>query len=77
MTFLVGAKVWDSSHKMCCSLRFTNFLQIFNVQVPFYFKNIVDAMNIDVAAVGGTAWTIAGTMVLACEYHYALFTFFS
>lgn len=39
--------------------------KVLNVQVPFYFKSIVDGMNIDVAAVGGTATTIAGSMILA------------
>ena len=39
--------------------------KLLNVQVPFYFKNIVDAMNIDFAAVGGTAWTVGGAMILA------------
>lgn len=39
--------------------------KVMNVQVPFYFKSIVDTMNIDVATVGGTATTIAGAMILA------------
>jgi len=39
--------------------------KVMNVQVPFYFKSIVDALNIDVASTGGTAATIAGTMILA------------
>ncbi|KAI0154718.1 P-loop containing nucleoside triphosphate hydrolase protein [Xylariaceae sp. FL1272] len=39
--------------------------KVLNVQVPFYFKNIVDAMNIDIGATGGTAATIAGSMILA------------
>ncbi|RSL68237.1 Iron-sulfur clusters transporter ATM1, mitochondrial [Fusarium sp. AF-6] len=39
--------------------------KVMNVQVPFYFKSIVDSMNIDIAAVGGTATTVAGTMILA------------
>lgn len=39
--------------------------KVLNVQVPFYFKSIVDAMNIDPASTGGTAITIAGTMILA------------
>ena len=39
--------------------------KVLNVQVPFYFKSIVDSMNIDVATVGGTATTIAGAMILA------------
>ncbi|KAK2731016.1 iron-sulfur clusters transporter atm1 [Colletotrichum kahawae] len=39
--------------------------KVLNVQVPFYFKSIVDAMNIDFGATGGTAVTIAGSMILA------------
>ncbi|PVH94239.1 hypothetical protein DM02DRAFT_198378 [Periconia macrospinosa] len=39
--------------------------KLLNVQVPFYFKNIVDAMNIDFLAIGGTAWTVAGSMIVA------------
>jgi ATP-binding cassette, subfamily B (MDR/TAP), member 7 len=39
--------------------------KILNVEVPFYFKSIVDSMNIDFLAVGGTAWTVAGSMILA------------
>ncbi|KAK3044407.1 Iron-sulfur clusters transporter atm1, mitochondrial, partial [Coniosporium uncinatum] len=39
--------------------------KILNVQVPFYFKSIVDSMNIDFMAMGGTAWTVAGSMVVA------------
>ena len=40
--------------------------QVLNVQVPFYFKNIVDSMNVDFAALGGTAWTVGGAMIVAC-----------
>ncbi|KAJ4303665.1 Iron-sulfur clusters transporter atm1, mitochondrial [Kalmusia sp. IMI 367209] len=39
--------------------------KLLNVQVPFYFKSIVDSMNIDFAALGGTAWTVAGSMIVA------------
>ncbi|KAI1758662.1 P-loop containing nucleoside triphosphate hydrolase protein [Hypoxylon sp. FL1150] len=39
--------------------------KVLNVQVPFYFKSIVDAMNIDVGANGGTAAMLAGSMILA------------
>jgi ATP-binding cassette subfamily B (MDR/TAP) protein 7 len=39
--------------------------KVLNVQVPFYFKNIVDSMNVDFVAVGGTATTVAGSMILA------------
>ncbi|KAI6083502.1 P-loop containing nucleoside triphosphate hydrolase protein [Hypoxylon rubiginosum] len=39
--------------------------KVLNVQVPFYFKSIVDSMNIDVGATGGTAAMLAGSMILA------------
>lgn len=39
--------------------------KVLNVQVPFYFKSIVDAMNIDMGDTGGTAAMIAGSMILA------------
>ncbi|KAK0379060.1 iron-sulfur cluster transporter ATM1 [Colletotrichum limetticola] len=39
--------------------------KVLNVQVPFYFKSIVDSMNVDFGATGGTAVTIAGSMILA------------
>ncbi|KAI9723596.1 MAG: Iron-sulfur clusters transporter atm1, mitochondrial [Candelaria pacifica] len=39
--------------------------KVLNVQVPFYFKNIVDSMNVDFLAIGGTVWTVAGTMIIA------------
>ena len=40
--------------------------KVLNVQVPFYFKSIVDSMNVDFTALGGTAWTVAGAMIVAC-----------
>ncbi|KAF3029791.1 Iron-sulfur clusters transporter atm1, mitochondrial [Penicillium rubens] len=40
-------------------------LRILNVEIPFYFKNIVDSMNVDFAAIGGTAYTVAGSMIIA------------
>lgn len=39
--------------------------KVLNVQVPFYFKSIIDSMNIDFAAVGGTAMTVAGASIFA------------
>ena len=39
--------------------------KVLNVQVPFYFKSIIDSMNIDFAALGGTAWTVGGAMIVA------------
>lgn len=39
--------------------------KLLNVQVPFYFKSIVDSMNVDFVALGGTAWTVGGSIILA------------
>ncbi|KFY02086.1 hypothetical protein V490_00652 [Pseudogymnoascus sp. VKM F-3557] len=39
--------------------------KVLNVQVPFYFKSIVDSMNVDFIGMGGTAATVAGSMILA------------
>ncbi|CAG8402490.1 unnamed protein product [Penicillium salamii] len=39
--------------------------KILNVEIPFYFKNIVDSMNVDFATLGGTAYTVAGSMIIA------------
>ncbi|OQO01155.1 Iron-sulfur clusters transporter ATM1, mitochondrial [Cryoendolithus antarcticus] len=39
--------------------------KVLNVQIPFYFKSIVDSMNIDFAAAGGTAMTVAGAAIFA------------
>ncbi|KAL1839213.1 hypothetical protein VTJ49DRAFT_1731 [Mycothermus thermophilus] len=39
--------------------------KVLNVHVPFYFREIVDSLNIDVAAAGGTVATVAGTMIFA------------
>ncbi|ERF72941.1 Iron-sulfur clusters transporter atm1 [Endocarpon pusillum Z07020] len=47
------------------ALSFLIGAKILNVQVPFYFKSIVDSMNVDFMAVGGTAWTVAGSMIVA------------
>ncbi|KAI7644711.1 Iron-sulfur clusters transporter atm1, partial [Hortaea werneckii] len=39
--------------------------KVLNVQVPFYFKSIVDSMNIDFHTLGGTAASVAGTAIFA------------
>lgn len=39
--------------------------KLLNVQVPFYFKSIVDSMNVDWVSELGTVGTVAGTMILA------------
>lgn len=39
--------------------------QVLNVQVPFFFKEIIDGMNIDFLSMGGTVWTAAGAAIVA------------
>ncbi|KAI9738337.1 MAG: Iron-sulfur clusters transporter atm1, mitochondrial [Cirrosporium novae-zelandiae] len=56
---------WPTKLRVGTALGFLVGAKILNVNVPFYFKNIVDSMNIDFMAVGGTAWTVAGAMIIA------------
>jgi hypothetical protein len=43
--------------------------KLLNVQVPFYFKSIVDSLNIPLAELTTeqTVWTVAGTAIVGCE----------
>ncbi|RGB34072.1 iron-sulfur clusters transporter ATM1, mitochondrial [Rhizophagus diaphanus] len=41
--------------------------KLLNVQVPFFFKHVVDSLNIDMSQFG-TVWTIAGAMIIGCKY---------
>ena len=45
--------------------------KLLNVQVPFYFKSIVDSLNIPIAELSAeqTAWTIGGTAIVGCEQY--------
>ncbi|KAL6246124.1 Iron-sulfur clusters transporter atm1, mitochondrial [Rhinocladiella similis] len=56
---------WGTKIRVGAALGLLVSAKILNVNVPFYFKNIVDSMNIDFLAVGGTAWTVAGSMIVA------------
>jgi ABC transporter ATM len=39
--------------------------KVLNVQVPFYVREIVDSLNVDLAGTGGTVATVAGAMIFA------------
>ena len=56
---------WGTKVRVGSALGLLVGAKVLNVQVPFYFKSIVDSMNIDFLAVGGTAWTVAGSMIVA------------
>jgi ABC transporter ATM len=38
------------------------------VQVPFFFKSIIDSLNIPVAELSAeqTAWTLVGSLIVGC-----------
>ena len=44
-------------------------MQLLNVQVPFYFKSIVDSLNIPLSELTAeqTVWTLGGTAVVGCK----------
>jgi ATP-binding cassette subfamily B (MDR/TAP) protein 7 len=43
----------------------TTMYQILNVQVPFFFKDIVDALNVEVTA-DSTVWVLGGAAISGC-----------
>lgn len=47
--------------------------KLLNVQVPFYFKSIVDSLNIPIAELSAeqTAWTIGGAAIVGCKPRYS------
>ncbi|BCS24429.1 ATP-binding cassette Fe/S cluster precursor transporter ATM1 [Aspergillus puulaauensis] len=56
---------WGTKLRVGTALSLLVGAKVLNVEVPFYFKSIVDSMNVDFAAVGGTAYTVAGSMLIA------------
>ncbi|KAJ5374592.1 ABC transporter integral membrane type 1 [Penicillium concentricum] len=56
---------WGTKLRVSSALSLLIGAKILNVEIPFYFKNIVDSMNVDFATVGGTAYTVAGSMIIA------------
>ncbi|CEO59848.1 Putative Transporter ATM1 [Penicillium brasilianum] len=56
---------WGTKLRVGTALSLLIGAKILNVEVPFYFKNIVDSMNVDFATLGGTAYTVAGSMIIA------------
>ncbi|KAJ5606448.1 hypothetical protein N7510_009229 [Penicillium lagena] len=56
---------WGTKLRVGTALSLLVGAKVLNVNVPFYFKNIVDSMNVDFASLGGTAYTVAGSMIIA------------
>ena len=45
--------------------------KVLNVQVPFFFKDIVDSLNVDITS-DTTVWVLAGAAIAGCEWTYLL-----
>ncbi|KAM7186676.1 putative iron-sulfur clusters transporter [Rhypophila sp. PSN 637] len=55
---------WGDKFRVVLSVGLLIGAKVLNVQVPFYFREIVDSLNIDFATTGGTATSVAGAMIL-------------
>jgi hypothetical protein len=62
---------WGTRFRVGLALSLLVGAKLLNVQIPFYFKSIVDSMNVDFMAIGGTAWTVAGSLIVACMTSYS------
>jgi len=56
---------WGDKTRVLLALGLLVGAKVLNVNVPFYFREIVDSLNVDFAATGGTVTTVAGAMILA------------
>jgi hypothetical protein len=43
-----------------------HLLQLLNVQVPLFFKQVIDTLNVPLDA-QSTVWAVCGSVVLACK----------
>ncbi|KAJ2355697.1 Iron-sulfur clusters transporter atm1, mitochondrial [Coemansia sp. RSA 2618] len=55
---------WATKSRVIAALVLMLGSKLLNVQVPIIFKNIVDTLNIDLAATGGTLSTVATAMLI-------------
>lgn len=46
-------------------------LKVLNVHVPQLFKDVIDALNLDVSATS-TVWVVAGSLILGCAWPHLL-----
>jgi ATP-binding cassette, subfamily B (MDR/TAP), member 7 len=47
-------------------------LQLLNVQVPLFFKEVIDTLNIPIDG-QSTVWVVCGSVILACVWSLYLF----
>ncbi|KAJ2162504.1 Iron-sulfur clusters transporter atm1, mitochondrial [Coemansia sp. RSA 552] len=55
---------WATKSRVIVALVLMLGSKLLNVQVPMIFKNIIDMLNVDVAATGGTLSTVATAMLI-------------
>lgn len=55
---------WATKTRVLAALALMLGGKLLNVQVPILFKNIIDTLNVDLAATGGTLTTIATAMLI-------------
>ncbi|KAJ2670649.1 Iron-sulfur clusters transporter atm1, mitochondrial [Coemansia sp. RSA 1085] len=55
---------WATKSRVIAALFLMLGSKLLNVQVPIIFKNVIDTLNIDVAATGGTLSTVATAMLI-------------
>lgn len=56
---------WNAKTRVVLALSLLVIAKILNVEVPIYFKTIIDSMNIDWAGEVGTVATVIGSLILA------------
>lgn len=56
---------WGDKTRVLLALGLLVGAKVLNVNVPFYFREIIDSLNVDIAATGGTVTAVAGAMILA------------
>ncbi|KAK0713626.1 P-loop containing nucleoside triphosphate hydrolase protein [Lasiosphaeria miniovina] len=56
---------WGDKMRVMLSVGLLVGAKVLNVQVPFYFRDIIDSLNIDFATTGGSVATAGGAMILA------------
>jgi hypothetical protein len=45
--------------------------KVLNVQVPFFFKDVVDSLNVPITA-ESSVWILAGASIAGCAYQFYL-----
>ncbi|KAJ1674141.1 Iron-sulfur clusters transporter atm1, mitochondrial, partial [Spiromyces aspiralis] len=55
---------WATKSRVVAALTLMAISKVLNVQVPIVFKEIIDGLNIDIAALGGVLPTVSVAMII-------------